>query len=200
MKHRAAFRGKQWKQGVVRPGGDQMNGTQAWKYLGAALAVNLAMGACMGGRELPSAQAQPEPGAGGADGNATTCSACSVTGPLTVNGAVRVEGPATVVTADSDPKQWLGATLSLPADEPQSLEPGPYYITDLVLPYQGGQATLTLNCEDPDAGLTIVLRYEGGTTSGTRYFVPEGATPCVTGTAIDAQISWSGFRPYPASP
>ncbi len=172
-----------------------MNLNTILKCFGSGVVVYIVVAAC--GSETRShsnlqppsdtADAFTSPVADAVAQTGTSCSTCAVSGPVTL------AGPVKVVTADTDPAQIVGGTVT----GTLQLAEGPLFVTDAHVSddaVSSAQGHLYIGTDaacakSPDVGITVT---KSGLL-GSRYFVPAGKYLCLTATVT---ISWLGFRPY----
>jgi hypothetical protein len=141
----------------------------------------------MAGRALIDAGETIRDGAAEADAQAS-CDACAS------GNAVRIEGPVTVVTAETDSRQLVGGLVpSEDLDAWQELAQGPVVVTDFIH-FPPGDGVSRLAVADVGQCSTARELLTGFTgIYGARLAVPTGKALCGAGTA---PARWAGFRPY----
>ena len=129
----------------------------------------------------------------------------------------RCAGSVQSISADSDPKQWVGGVAT--TDEQTrviELGVGPFYVTDMRA--VDGQNQLVLvdakqACDDTVPGAKQLWRVSAttigeqyvnqGPVHGTRFLIKAGQKLCLTNLPYGdpvpispATVVWAGFRPY----
>jgi hypothetical protein len=169
------------------------------KHSGLCLGIaTLACSACdASGRDVHPALDAPA-NACTIDGPVTVQGTVSVAGPVQVTGTVDVQQPVRLVSADSDPARHVRANISIGTNAAPAA-PGPFFFTDISWANIGTAPSVEMfesassDCQILAGDVLDVLFTSP--QSGMRYFVAADRWLCAFGHGV-FRINVAGFRPY----
>lgn len=199
------------------------------KVLAAGAAVYAVMAACSAAEETEGGVSQP--GAGGSmspsDVDAARDAWDAFADPVreasaqesgdAACGTCSVPSILRSVSADSDPAQHVGGTLTVAEDSgPVQVEQGPFYLTDARANTGTDSSSVRLDIHPASSGCSSVggqfVAYLKAARYGSGLEYYQGARPIIQGARIlvradevlcaeygntaDAYLRWDGFRPY----